>query len=126
MCNVEASIELFRGRSAEGMKLVFVSSPLRSKSKVEVKKNIERAKRYCAQIAELGYVPVSPILIYPEIFPLTELGDEIAAKCCERLIRACDEVWLYPRKGQQITPGMTDELNVACKFGKVIKYKDGE
>lgn len=107
------------GRS-DYMERIYVCSPLRPKShdpdraRAELRENLDRAKRACRMIANLGAIPVAPHLY------CTQFLDDSVAEERERgmrigreLLRDCDELWAF---SEHISEGMAEEISLASEL----------
>ena len=85
----------------------------------DIKKNTERAKRYCLSALDQGYAPFAPHLLYPQ-FLCDESGEDryIGIQCGLEFLKCCDIVLVFGA----ITAGMHIEIEQAEKLGIEIEY----
>lgn len=100
----------------ENKPIVFICSPFAG----DIAGNIKRAKNYGRFAVSEGVVPVIPHLMYPQFLvedkhEERQLGIEMGLI----LLIKCREVWVF---GNQISKGMTLEINKAKKYSIPIKY----
>jgi len=96
---------------------IYVCSALRG----DMEQNIEKAKCYCRYVVEdFGYIPVAPHIYFTQF-----LNDcipeerEFGIRAGLLLLSGCDELWYF---GDNITRGMTEEINYALSHGIPVKY----
>lgn len=85
----------------------------------DIKKNTERAKRYCLAALDQGYAPFAPHLLYPQ-FLRDESGEDryIGIQCGLEFLKCCDIVLVFGT----ITAGMHTEIEQAERLGIEIEY----
>ena len=85
----------------------------------DIKKNTERAKRYCLSALNHGYAPFAPHLLYPQ-FLRDESGEDryTGIQCGLEFLKCCDIMLVFGA----ITAGMHIEIEQAEKLGIEIKY----
>ena len=85
----------------------------------DIKKNTERAKRYCLSALNLGYAPFAPHLLYPQ-FLCDESGEDryTGIQCGLEFLKCCDIMLVFGA----ITAGMHIEIEQAEKLGIEIEY----
>lgn len=96
--------------------LVYVCSPYAG----DIEANIENARKYSRFVVDMGCIPVTPHLLYPQF-----LDDAVAE---ERnlgmffgyvLMDKCREIWVF---GETISSGMAAEISRARLKGYQIRY----
>jgi len=102
------------------MKVIFVCSPFQGK-----KENIEKAKKYCRYVVDLGYIPIAPHIYFSQFMNDHNPDDRRKAlEMNKKLLEFCDELWIF---GDKITEGMKIEIEHFKKIKgedkiKFIKY----
>ncbi len=85
------------------MKIVFVCSPFQGREE-----NIEKAKRYCRKIVDMGHIPVAPHVYFSQFMDDSNPQDRRKAlEMNKKLLEFCDELWVF---GSEITEGMREEI----------------
>ena len=85
-----------------------------------VESNIKSARRYSRFAVEMGYIPITPHLLYPQF-----LDDDNPAERSlgllfgNVLMSKCAEVWVF---GSYISPGMNAEIERAKRKKYTIRY----
>jgi len=98
------------------MKLIFVCSPFQGK-----KENIEKAKKYCRYVLELGYIPIAPHIYFPQFMDDSKPEERRRAlEMNKKLMEFCDELWVF---GDEITEGMKEEIEHFKKLKGEDKIK---
>ena len=98
------------------MKIVFVCSPFQGKQE-----NIEKAKRYCRYVVDLGYIPIAPHIYFSQFMNDLDPKDrERALEMNKKLLEFCDELWIF---GDKITEGMKIEIEHFKKIKGENKIK---
>ncbi len=98
------------------MKVIFVCSPFQGK-----KENIEKAKRYCRYVVDLGYIPIAPHIYFSQF--MDDLNPDDRRKALDmnkKLLEFCDELWIF---GDKITEGMKIEIEHFKKIKGENKIK---
>ncbi|ABZ85449.1 conserved hypothetical protein [Heliomicrobium modesticaldum Ice1] len=96
--------------------LVYICSPYSG----NVESNIKSARRYSRFAVEMGYIPFTPHLLYPQF-----LDDDNPAECSlgllfgNVLMSKCAEVWVF---GGYISSGMNAEIERAKRKKYTIRY----
>ena len=96
--------------------LVYICSPYSG----DVEGNIKSARRYSRFAVEMGYIPFTPHLLYPQF-----LDDDNPAERSlglffgNVLMSKCAEVWVF---GGYISPGMNAEIERARRKKYTIRY----
>jgi len=98
------------------MMLIFVCSPFQGK-----KENIEKAKKYCRYVLELGYIPIAPHIYFPQFMDDSKPEERRRAlEMNKKLMEFCDELWVF---GDEITEGMKEEIEHFKKLKGEDKIK---
>jgi len=85
------------------MKVIFVCSPFQGK-----KENIEKAKKYCRMLVDMGYIPIAPHVYFSQFMDDHNPKDRRRAlEVNKKLLEFCDELWIF---GEEITEGMREEI----------------
>ena len=92
------------------MKLIYVCSPYSG----DINKNVEYARKACRHVVNSGNIPIAPHLLLPQ-FMSEETEREKAMLMNRRILRRCDEVWVF---GNNISAGMKSEIEQA-EFWKI-------
>ena len=89
----------------------------------DIKKNTERARRYCSTALDQGYAPFAPHLLYPQ-FLRDERGADryIGIQCGLEFLKCCDIVLVFGA----ITAGMHIEIEQAERLGIEIRQIGGD
>jgi hypothetical protein len=96
--------------------LVYICSPYSG----DIGNNIKSAKRYSRFAVDMGYIPITPHLLYPQF-----LDDDNPAERSlglffgNVLMSKCAEVWVF---GSYISPGMNAEIERAKRKKYTIRY----
>ena len=96
--------------------LVYICSPYSG----NVESNIKSARRYSRFAVEMGYIPFTPHLLYPQF-----LDDDNPAERSlgllfgNVLMSKCAEVWVF---GSYISSGMSAEIERAKRKKYTIRY----
>ena len=84
----------------------------------DIKKNTERAKRYCLSAIDNGYAPFAPHLLYPQFLRDSGADRYVGIQCGLEFLGHCDIVLVFGA----ITAGMHIEIEQAEKLGIEIEY----
>ena len=96
--------------------LVYICSPYSG----DIGNNIKSARRYSRFAVDMGYIPITPHLLYPQF-----LDDDNPAERSlglffgNVLMSKCAEVWVF---GSYISPGMNAEIERAKRKKYTIRY----
>ena len=101
------------------VKMIFVAHPIGG----DVKGNVKKVLKICAEIHTRNIIPVAPYLISlqylnDEVIEDRELGMAANHECFYR--GYIDELWLY---GDRISSGMIEEIKLAREMGIPIVAK---
>jgi len=91
------------------MKIIFVCSPFQGREE-----NVEKAKRYCRMLVNMGYIPIAPHVYFSQF--MDDLNPDDRRKALEmnkKLLEFCDELWIF---GDEITEGMKEEIEYFRKI----------
>jgi len=95
------------------MKLIFVCSQFQGD-----KENLEKAKKYCRMLVDMGYIPIAPHVYFSQFMDDRNPEDRRRAlEMNKKLLEFCDELWIF---GDKITDGMKEEI----EYFKKIKGED--
>jgi hypothetical protein len=98
--------------------LIYVCSPLAG----DMKKNIERASRYCRFVSGCNSIPIAPHLYFTRF-----LDDSISEERNQgiemglEILKVCDAVWVF---GNKMSGGMRSEIQLAKQLGKPMMFFD--
>ena len=103
-------------------KTVFVAHPISG----DIKENMKRVLKICAQIHSPHVIPVAPYLaalqyLNDEVVEDRRLGIDANHECFRR--KYVDELWLY---GDRISTGMRGEIELAIQHGIPVIPKTEE
>lgn len=90
------------------MPLVYICSPYA----VDVERNVQNARRYCAFALSQKALPIAPHLFFPQFLGQEETEEtrELALHMGLILLSKCKELWFF---GDIISEGMKAEINRA-------------
>ena len=94
--------------------LIYVCSPYSG----DVEGNTERARKFCRFAVDAGAIPLAPHLLLPQ-FMSEEFERDAAMFMNMVFLGRCEELWVF---GDDITSGMTAEINKAEKRQMKIRY----
>ena len=96
--------------------LVYICSPYSG----DVSVNTEKTKEYCRFAVEEGQIPLAPHLMYPAFMHDDDPEErELAIFMDIVLLGKCQELWVF---GDEISAGMSKEIDVAKKRRQPIRY----
>lgn len=96
--------------------LVYICSPYSG----NVENNIESARRYSRFAVEMGYIPFTPHLLYPQFLDDRNPAERSLGLFFGNVLMAkCAEVWVF---GSYISPGMNAEIERAKRKKYTIRY----
>lgn len=107
------------------MSVVFISNP--SKSTVENGKLSEKFLQNFATYHRIfpEFVFISPMVNGYSVLPYLQNTDgtwKTWGKYCEKMMKACDEVWVMQFDGWDTSEGVTAEIALAKSMGKKLVY----
>jgi hypothetical protein len=106
------------------MKLVYVCSPLRGEPPYTARKrnaNLRLAAKYSAEVAKLGFVPITPHLYFGAFLDDTDPEQRKQGMAMGlELLRKCDELWVF---GTIISEGMKAEITLAEELNINISFR---
>lgn len=94
--------------------LVYICSPYSG----DTNKNINNARKYSRYAIDKGFIPLAPHLLFPQ-FMSDEKERDLAMHFNYVLLGKCEEIWVF---GDDITSGMTFEIEIAKKRRMKIRY----
>lgn len=95
---------------------VYVCSPFSS----DPTKNVELAKKYCAEIWREGKIPIATHLYFPQFVNDLEASERLRAiGYGEKAVGICSEIRVF---GNYISDGMKREITAAVKAGVPIRW----
>jgi len=105
------------GKAAKAFRpLVYICSPYSG----NVKSNIKSARRYSRFAVEMGYIPFTPHLLYPQFLDDNNPAERSLGLFFGNVIMAkCAEIWVF---GSYISPGMYAEIKRAKQKKYPIRY----
>lgn len=96
------------------MKRIFVCSPLRG----DLVANIERARRLCHKVVEVGNAPYAPHIFFTQFLDdANDLDRTQGIACGQAFLEICDELWAYLPDGREPSTGMKFEIDLAKRLG---------
>jgi len=96
--------------------LVYICSPYSG----DVEGNIKSARRYSRFAVEMGYIPFTPHLLYPQFLDDDNPTERsLGLFFGNVLMSKCAELWVF---GGYISPGMSAEIDRAKKKKYKIRY----
>ena len=96
--------------------LVYICSPYSG----DVEGNIKSARRYSRFAVEMGYIPFTPHLLYPQFLDDSNPKErDLGLFFGNVLMSKCTEVWVF---GGYISPGMNAEIERAKRKKYTIRY----
>lgn len=96
--------------------LIYICSPYSG----NVENNIESARRYSRFAVEMGYIPFTPHLLYPQFLDDSNPAERSLGLFFGNVLMAkCTEVWVF---GNYISPGMNAEIERAKRKKYTIRY----
>ena len=96
--------------------LVYICSPYSG----NIENNIKSARRYSRFAVEMGYIPFTPHLLYPQFLDDGNPAERsLGLFFGNVLMDKCAEVWVF---GSHISPGMNAEIERAKRKKYTIRY----
>ena len=104
------------------MKKVFICSPFRADTCVEIGKNIALARRACRHAIEEDAIPIAPHIYFTQFLDddLKRERDLGIAAGIE-LLKECDELWIV---GDHISEGMAEEIARAKAYHIPVRHME--
>ena len=114
-----------RGQQSKIPERIFICSPLRPRShdpveaERELKANLDRARRACRLVSDIGATPYAPHL-YATQFLDDSIQEERERGLAlgKEWLRMADEVWVF---SEHISEGMASEIALASKMNKPVR-----
>ena len=96
--------------------LVYICSPYSG----NIENNIKSARRYSRFAVEMGYIPFTPHLLYPQFLDDSNPAERSLGLFFGNVLMAkCAEVWVF---GGYISSGMNAEIERAKRKKYTIRY----
>ncbi len=96
--------------------LVYICSPYSG----NVESNIKSARRYSRFAVDMGYIPITPHLLYPQFLDDNNPAERSLGLLFGTVLMAkCAEVWVF---GSYISSGMNAEIERAKRKKYTIRY----
>ncbi|MEA4926381.1 MAG: DUF4406 domain-containing protein [Syntrophomonadaceae bacterium] len=105
------------GKAAKAFRpLVYICSPYSG----DIGNNIKSARRYSRFAVDMGYIPITPHLLYPQFLDDNNLSERSLGLFFGNVLMAkCAEVWVF---GTYISSGMKAEIERAKRKKYTIRY----
>ena len=102
------------GETVPGM-VVYIASPMSG----DVEQNLQFARHACRYAISEGVVPFAPHLLYTQMLDDSDPEErQLGIDMGNRMLKLCDELWLC---GDQISPGMAGEKEMAERLGILVR-----
>lgn len=72
------------------MKKIYIVHPFQGKEE-----NRKKIDQICRTVANMGYLPVSPVHAFSFLDDNIPEERELALKLCQELVKSCDQAWLF-------------------------------
>lgn len=96
--------------------LVYICSPYRG----DIKENVRNARAFSRFAVDKNTIPFTPHLLFPQFMDDEDKVErELAMFMNTVFLRKCQEVWVLDG---HISEGMSEEIRLAKKYKKKIKY----
>lgn len=96
--------------------IVYICSPYSG----DVCANAKNARRYSRFAVDIGYIPITPHLLYPQFLNENLAFErELGLHFARVLMRFCAEVWVF---GNTISSGMAEEIKTAERKHIIVRY----
>ncbi len=96
--------------------LVYICSPYSG----DIENNIKSARRYSRFAVDMGYIPITPHLLYPQFLDDNNPAERsLGLLFGNVLMSKCAEVWVF---GSYISSGMNAEIERAKRKKYTIRY----
>lgn len=100
---------------SEGFRpLVYICSPYRG----DIEENVKNARAFSRFAVDKNVIPFTPHLLFPQ-FMDDEEERELAMFMNSIFLRKCQEIWVLDG---YISEGMKEEIKLAEKYKKTIRY----
>lgn len=105
-------------------RLVYLASPYSHKDEAVRQQRFEVACRISGFLLEIGIFAFSPIAHSHPIAQICNLPGnfEFYEKFDERVLTACDELWVLQMDGWKESKGVDAEISIARKLNKPVVY----
>lgn len=116
-CEALTAVEKDEKAAAKAFRpLVYICSPYSG----NVENNIKSARRYSRFAVEMGYIPFTPHLLYPQFLDDDNPAERsLGLTFGNVLMSKCAEVWVF---GSYISSGMNAEIERAKQKKYAIRY----
>lgn len=99
--------------------LVYICSPYRGSTK-EIKENVRKARAFSRFAVDKNTIPFTPHLLFPQFMDDGDKKErELAMFMNTVFLRKCQELWVLDG---HISEGMDEEIKLAKKHNKIIRY----
>ena len=96
--------------------IVYICSPFSG----DIKRNIDKARRFCRHAVDKGCIPIAPHLFFPQFMSDDNPKERNLAIFMDIvLLSKCAELWVF---GETISKGMSIEIEKAKRKGQPIRY----
>lgn len=96
--------------------LVYICSPYRG----EVEENVKNARAFSRFAVDKNTIPFTPHLLFPQFMDDDDEGERDLAMFMNTIfLRKCQEIWVLDG---YISEGMSEEIKLAEKYKKEIRY----
>ena len=92
------------------MKRVYIAHPFQGKEENKVK-----IVEMCKAVANMGYLPVSPVHAFSFLDDNKPAERKLALKLCQELVKVCDQLWVFGE--WENSEGCKMEVQTAKKAG---------
>lgn len=100
-------------------RVAYICSPYRG---LDVKKNVEMAKKYCKFVSLIGLIPFCPHLYFTQFLDDNVPEErELAFSMNYDFLKHCDFLCIF---GDKITEGMKSEIDKAIEYDVPVLYFD--
>lgn len=105
--------------------LIYLAVPYSSPCGAVKELRYHAVTRAAAQLVQLGYLVFSPIsMSHPMVTHGCRPDFDYWRRFDEKMILACDEVWVLKLDGWHKSVGVTAEIEIANQLGKKVRYID--
>ncbi len=103
--------------------VIYVCSPLRATPERSRAEHQADARRFMAEVMDLGHAPIVPHLLLTQVLDDdSEVDREIGLKVALELLGKADEVWVF---GPYLSEGMRREIRFARVRGTPVRWFPG-